>query len=96
MPETTAVLRFKAVVDNLRNADTSNPQLDRLSARLLPLAAPGQNTSGWTNNQKADSINNYLKQQVRQVVFNAAGQQESAAVAGTVASNTESAASDMD
>lgn len=96
MPESTAVLRFKAVVDNLRNADTSNAQLDRISTRLLPLASNGQSTAGWTNNQIADAINSYLRMHIRQAVFSAAFVQENAAVSGTVQANTNAAAADLD
>lgn len=88
------VLRYKAVIDNLRNKDSSNAELDRITSRLLPLAVPNTNTSGWTNTQKATALLDYLRLHVRSMVVGAAGDQERAASA--VQSAIDAAGVDID
>lgn len=93
--EATPVLRYKAVIDNLRNKNSTNAELDRITTRLLPLAASGADTSAWTNAQKANALLDYIRINVRNRLQEAATTQEGQAVQGTVSTNVAAALNDI-
>lgn len=90
----TPVLRWKAVIDNLRNKSTTNAELDRITTRLLPIASPGTDTSAWTATQKATVMLEFSRLMYRSQLVGAAGDQERAAAA--IASAINAAAADLD
>lgn len=92
----TPALRVKAVIDNIRNADTPAAQVTRITNRLLPLAAPNVDTAAWTNAQKAQAVLAYLQAEIRREIDRSVRITDLPAATATVSTTATAAASDLD
>jgi hypothetical protein len=96
----TNATRLANVVDNLTNTTSTNPQVLRIAARLLPLAVndianDGKVLATLTNEEKAGYVLTVMRRQLQALLRSQAQSQEQTTVQTTVDTNVTAAVADL-